>query len=89
MDNARTHEPDEKKKAVKHEDASSLSYVGAAAFEMLERKHGPMRHKLWNVTSGKVEGEVNQTPHSRSRGITAKTLLKATMTGFRRTWGRS
>lgn len=66
MGNACTSEAkDDKKKAVKDDDASRLSYVGNAANDILQTEHGKMWHKAWNVTTGKVTGEVNQTPHSK------------------------
>jgi len=43
-------------------DAVELSHVGNAAYDALRRKHGWHHDKLWNVTSGKVIGEVHQTP---------------------------
>lgn len=46
------------------EDKSAvhLSYVGTAAYNVLRRKHNWFHHQLWNITSGKVIGEVHQTP---------------------------
>jgi len=43
-------------------DATHLSYVGTAAYEVLRKKHGWVHNKLWNVTSGVVVGEIQQTP---------------------------
>jgi len=51
--------------AERDEDAANLSYVGQAANELLESEHGKMWHKAWNITSGKVIGEVHQTPHPK------------------------
>jgi phosphatidylserine/phosphatidylglycerophosphate/cardiolipin synthase-like enzyme len=44
--------------------AKALSYVGNAAYDALRKKHQRHHHKLWNVTSGKVIGELHQTPSS-------------------------
>lgn len=41
---------------------SALSYVGLAAFHSLSKDHGQYRHQLWNITTGKVVDEVQQTP---------------------------
>lgn len=46
-------------------DAAGLSHVGAAAYEVLRTVHEDMHHVTWDVTSGKVIGELDQTP----RGI--------------------
>jgi len=43
-------------------DATNLSHVGSAAYSALSKKHGWHHNKLWNVTTGKVIGEVHQTP---------------------------
>jgi hypothetical protein len=43
-------------------DAIGLSHVGQAAYDCLRRKHNHHHHSMWNVTSGKVIGEVHQTP---------------------------
>jgi hypothetical protein len=53
------------------EDASAenLSYVGLAAYEVLRKRHNRQHHKLWNVTSGTVVGELHQTPLSSFRGV--------------------
>lgn len=45
--------------------ADSLSHVGSAAYEILRKKHQRHHHKLWNVSSGKVIGELHQTPTAR------------------------
>jgi len=44
--------------------AGSLSYVGAAAYQVLQKKHNWHHHTLWNVTSGKVVGPLHQTPRT-------------------------
>lgn len=43
-------------------DAVGLSYVGTAAYDTLRRRHNWYHHSLWNVTSGHVVGELDQTP---------------------------
>lgn len=63
MGSACSAEEREELKAVQDDDAKYLSYIGQAANAVLEKKHGKFWHKLWNVTSGKVIGEVHQTPH--------------------------
>lgn len=42
--------------------ASHLSYVGLAAYEVLRKKHPRQHHQSWNVTTGKVVGELDYTP---------------------------
>ena len=42
--------------------ASKLSYVGKAAYDVLRKKHPRQHHQLWNVTTGKVVGELHYTP---------------------------
>ena len=42
--------------------ASHLSYVGQAAYEVLRKKHPHQHHQSWNVTTGKVIGELDYTP---------------------------
>lgn len=44
------------------DDAVGLTHVGEAAYNCLKRKHNHHHHAMWNVTSGKVIGEVHQTP---------------------------
>jgi hypothetical protein len=46
------------------EDASAgdLSYVGHAAYEVLRKKHNRYHHELWNVTKGRMVGELHATP---------------------------
>jgi hypothetical protein len=47
--------------------AEKLSYVGKAAYEVLRTKHPRQHHQLWNVTTGRVVGELQYTPlHSWS-----------------------
>lgn len=43
-------------------DAVGLSHVGHAAYEVLRKVHEDMHHVTWDVTSGKVVGEMDQTP---------------------------
>ena len=50
--------------AVEDDDATNLSYVGTAAYDVLRKKHNKQHHVLWNVTSGNLVGEVHQTPPS-------------------------
>jgi len=52
--------------AVEDSDATHLSYVGSAAYESLRKKHHWHHEKQWNVTTGKMVGEIQQTPNSRS-----------------------
>ena len=42
--------------------AKHLSYVGKAAHDELSTKHQRQHHKLWNVTSGKVIGDLHHSP---------------------------
>lgn len=58
-------EPESSGDEVEDRSASELSYVGTAAYNVLRRKHNWYHHKLWNVTSGKVIGEVHQTPKTQ------------------------
>lgn len=47
---------------VEDRDASDLSHVGTAAYECLRIQH-PVHHgRLWNVTTGRMVGELHQTP---------------------------
>eukprot|EP00929_Paragymnodinium_shiwhaense_P107584 TRINITY_DN7376_c0_g3_i1.p1 TRINITY_DN7376_c0_g3~~TRINITY_DN7376_c0_g3_i1.p1 ORF type:complete len:562 (+),score=97.37 TRINITY_DN7376_c0_g3_i1:136-1821(+) len=46
-------------------NASRLSYIGKAAYNEMRTKHKKKWHKAWNVTSGKVIGEVMQTPQTK------------------------
>lgn len=43
-------------------DAANLSHVGQAAYECLRSYFSEYHHSLWNVTSGKVIGDLHQTP---------------------------
>jgi len=42
--------------------ASDLSYVGMAAYNVLRRHHNHHHHELWNVTKGKIVGDLQFTP---------------------------
>jgi len=44
--------------------AADLSHVGTAVYETLRKKHAWHHHKLWNVATGTVIGELQQTPGS-------------------------
>ncbi|KAL3904140.1 MAG: hypothetical protein SGARI_005055, partial [Bacillariaceae sp.] len=49
--------------AVDHEVVDGyLSHVGTAAYDKLREIYSEHHHTLWNVSSGKVIGEVHQTP---------------------------
>lgn len=50
--------------AVVDDDASvdKLSHVGMAAYDALRTKHFQYHNQLWNVTSGKMIGDIHQTP---------------------------
>ena len=43
-------------------DAIGLSHVGEAAYEVLRTVHEDMHYVTWDVTSGKVVGDMDQTP---------------------------
>ena len=43
-------------------DAVGLSHVGEAVHAVLGRKHNNHHYKMWNVTSGKIVGSVDDTP---------------------------
>lgn len=43
-------------------DAKDLSYVGEAAHKVLGRRYNRHHHSQWNVTSGQIIGEVDDTP---------------------------
>ena len=48
---------------VEDDSAVELSHVGTAAYNALRKGHNSWHHHtLWNVTSGKVVGELHQTP---------------------------
>ena len=54
--------------------ADNLSHVGKAAYECLRTKHEKYHHMLWNVTSGRVIGEIMQSPnHAGPEGDETKT----------------
>jgi hypothetical protein len=42
--------------------AGDLSYVGTAAYNVLRRHHNHSHHDLWNVTKGRVVGDLQFTP---------------------------
>lgn len=50
--------------SVVDDDAVGLSHVGMAAYDCLRKRHNRQHHKLWNVTSGAVVGELHQTPRA-------------------------
>jgi len=43
-------------------DAVDLSHVGQAAYECMRTKHSQYHNWLWNVTRGRVVGDLHQTP---------------------------
>lgn len=43
-------------------DAADLSHVGQAAYECLRTNYSEYHHQLWNVTRGRVVGDLHQTP---------------------------
>ena len=43
-------------------DAVDLSHVGTAAYHALRKRHGWHHNNQWNVTSGKMVGDLQQTP---------------------------
>ncbi|KAL9189581.1 hypothetical protein ACHAXT_009256 [Thalassiosira profunda] len=47
---------------IEDKSASGLSHVGKAAYDTLRRHHNHLHHILWNVSSGRVVGDVHQTP---------------------------
>lgn len=47
---------------IEDKSAGDLSYVGTAAYDVLRRHHNHHHKELWNVTKGKVVGEVQFTP---------------------------
>eukprot|EP00746_Dinoflagellata_sp_MGD_P142371 gnl/MRDRNA2_/MRDRNA2_75349_c0_seq1.p1 gnl/MRDRNA2_/MRDRNA2_75349_c0~~gnl/MRDRNA2_/MRDRNA2_75349_c0_seq1.p1 ORF type:complete len:697 (+),score=158.91 gnl/MRDRNA2_/MRDRNA2_75349_c0_seq1:89-2179(+) len=49
-------------------DDSGLSYVAEAARNALTEKHSMHRKRCWNVTHGKVVGEIKQTPPKATWG---------------------
>ncbi|CAB9510902.1 Inherit from NOG: PLDc [Seminavis robusta] len=42
--------------------ADDLSYVGEAVYNVLRRHHNHHHHELWNVTKGKIVGDLQFTP---------------------------
>ena len=42
--------------------ADALSYVGTAGYDVLRKHHNHHHHELWNVTKGKVVGNIHVTP---------------------------
>lgn len=44
------------------DDASDLSHVGAAAYEILRTKHNHQHHQSWNVTRARMVGDLQFTP---------------------------
>lgn len=61
--------PDWSDGEVEDDSAKNLSYVGTAAYEVLRTQHYNQHHALWNVTSGKVVGQLHQTPHASFQGV--------------------
>lgn len=49
-------------KVVEDNDAIGLTHVGQAVYECLRNQHGRHHNKCWDVSSGKVIGEIHQTP---------------------------
>lgn len=49
---------------VEDQSAKRLSHVGTAAYKVLSRHHNWSHQSQWNVTSGRVVGEVHQTPRT-------------------------
>ena len=47
---------------VEDKSAGDLSYVGVAAYDVLRKHHNHHHHELWNVTKGKVVGDLQFTP---------------------------
>mmetsp|Transcript_15693 Transcript_15693/g.33163 ORF Transcript_15693/g.33163 Transcript_15693/m.33163 type:complete len:578 (-) Transcript_15693:154-1887(-) len=45
-------------------DAINLSHVGEAVHEVLGKRHNNHHHDMWNVTSGKIIGTVDDTPRN-------------------------
>lgn len=54
--------PEEERVEVTDGDAVELSHVGTAAYNALRKRHGWHHNNLWNVTSGKMIGDLQQTP---------------------------
>jgi hypothetical protein len=49
---------------VEDKSAGDLSYVGTAAYDVLRKHHNHHHHELWNVTKGKVVGNLHITPRN-------------------------
>ena len=64
---------DEEAQEVEDASAVHLSHVGKAAYEVLRTKHQRHHHSLWNVTSGTLVGELQQTPKDVSITTTRST----------------
>lgn len=47
---------------IEDDDATNLTHVGTAAYDELRKHHNEHHHQLWNVTSGKMVGQLHQTP---------------------------
>jgi hypothetical protein len=58
------HDDDDESSGDEIEDASAdgLSHVGTAAYNVLRREHNHHHKELWNVTRGKVVGDLQMTP---------------------------
>jgi hypothetical protein len=44
------------------EGAASLSYVGQAVHSTLQKYHGRHKRTMWNLTSGRIVGQLDYTP---------------------------
>jgi hypothetical protein len=52
----------------------TLSHVGQAAYDCLRTLYGEYHHSLWNVTRGRIVGELHQTPKTAfHEGLDPKT----------------
>ena len=47
---------------IEDRSAGDLSHVGEAAYDVLRKHHNHHHKELWNVTKGKIIGELHQTP---------------------------
>ena len=47
---------------VNDEDANGLTTIGRAAYNVLSKQHGKHHSTLWNVTSGRIIGELDLSP---------------------------
>lgn len=43
-------------------DAMNLSHVGGSVYDLLRKEHAAYHHTLWDVSFGKMTGELHQTP---------------------------